>query len=90
MGNNNVDVKEFIDNCKECILAKKGKCIKPKDKIIITKGPLDRVVADGWELDVEIKSLTGFSWVIDIIDHFSKFLMSVPVKNNNGINIYAV
>jgi hypothetical protein len=83
----NADVKDFIDNCPQCILAKKGKSIKPKDKIIITKGPLDRVVAYGWELDDELKSLTGFNWVMDIIDHFSKFLMSIPVENNNGINI---
>ena len=34
----NADVKDFIDNCPQCILAKKGKSIKPKDKIIITKG----------------------------------------------------
>ena len=46
-----------------------------------------QALKDGWELDDEIKRLTGFSWVIDIIDHFSKFLISVPVKNNNGINI---
>lgn len=25
--------------------------------------------------------------MIDLIDHFSKFLMSIPVKNNNAENI---
>lgn len=30
--------------------------------------------------------LTGFSYVIEIIDHFSKFLKSYPVKENNSKN----
>ena len=38
-------------------------------------------------LENDLKSIAGFSWVIDLIDHFSKFLMSIPVKNNNADNI---
>lgn len=41
----------------------------------MTKGPLERVVADGWELDEYLKKITGYNWVIDLIDHFSKFLI---------------
>ena len=41
------DVKEYIDNCPQCIMAKKGIKIKPKAKVIITKGPLERIVVDG-------------------------------------------
>lgn len=48
---------------------------------------MERVVADGWELDEDLKKITGYNWVIDLIDHFSKFLMSIPVKNNNADNI---
>ena len=81
-----IDIKEFIDNCPQCIMAKKSNIIKQKNKVIITKGPLERIVADGWMLDNDLKSITGFSWVIDLIDHFSKFLMSIPVKNNNADN----
>jgi hypothetical protein len=66
---------------------KTGNAIKPKAKVIITKGPLERVVADGWELDEELKTITGFNWVIDLIDHFSKFIKSIPIKNNNVNNI---
>ena len=68
-------------------MAKKGNIIKQKNKVIITKGPLERIVADGWMLENDLKSIAGFSWVIDLIDHFSKFLMSIPVKNNNADNI---
>lgn len=82
-----IDIKEFIDNCPQCIMVKKGNLIKQKNKVIITKGPLERLVADGWMLDNDLKSITCFSWVIVLKDHFSKFLMSIPVKNNNADNI---
>ena len=49
---------------------------KRKLKIIIAKGSLEHVVADGWELDNELKKIRGFNQVIDLIDHFSKVLMS--------------
>ena len=81
------DVKSFINNCVKCLQIINGKEIKVNPKVIITKGPLERVVADGWELDQDLKKITGYSWVIDLIDHFSKFLMSIPVKNNNADNI---
>ena len=81
------DIKDFIENCAKRIMSKKGKNITPKIKFIITKGPLERIVADGWELDEDLKIITRFHWVVDIIDHFSKFLMSIPIKNNNANNI---
>ena len=68
-------------------MTKKGITKKPKSKVIITKGPLERLVVDGWELDEELKAITGFNWFIDFIDHFSKFIMCIPIKNNNANNI---
>ena len=29
---------------------------------------------------------SGYKWVIDIIDHFSKYMMSFPVVNNTANN----
>ena len=66
-------VKKFIDNCSVYIISKKGENINPKNKIFITKDPWDKLVADGWELDNVIKNIIGYKWVIDLIDHFSKF-----------------
>ena len=31
--------------------------------------------------------MTGYSHIIDIIAHFSKYLLSIPVKNNNAQNL---
>ena len=45
------------------------------------------MVVEIWELNKELKNVTGFSWIIYIINHFSKSLMSIPEKNNNAKNI---
>lgn len=81
------DVKSYLDKFPYCIISKKGKNINTQNKIIITKGSLDRIVEDGWQLDDELNSITGYCWIIDIINHFSKYLMSIPVKNNNAENL---
>ena len=41
------------------------------------KGPLELIVIDGWELDIDIRNITGFTHIVDIIVHFSKFLISI-------------
>ena len=84
----NEDVKAYIKDCPKCIMVKAGKNIVNKPKVIVSKGPLERVVIDGWELDEDLKEVTTYTWVIDMIDHFSKFLLSKPVKNNNAENIF--
>ena len=82
----NEDVKAYIKNCPKFIMVKTGKKIVNKPKVIISKGLLKREVIDGCELDEDLKEVTIYTWVIDMIDHFSKFLLSKPVKNNNAEN----
>lgn len=72
------DVKEFIGNSPKYILAKKGKNICHKAIQIMPKGPLELEVIDEWELDIDITNITGFTHIVDIIVHFSKFLISIP------------
>ena len=73
-------------NCPTCIKTKFGKLIKSNPKKIVAKGPKERYIIDGWKLHEELAKNTGYSWVIDIIDHFSKYIMSFPVENNNAVN----
>ena len=54
--------------------------------MIKNKGPKSRYVIDGWKLHSIINNRIGFSWMIDIIEHFSKFIWSYPIVNNNAIN----
>ena len=78
------DILNFIMNCPQCIREKSGTIIKTTPLKIIPKGPKDSFVIDGWKLHKTLAEKTGYNWVVDIIDHFSKFLMSYPVKNNDA------
>jgi len=80
------DVKNYIKNCAECMRNKIGEPIKLKPIKIISKGPCERFVIDGWKLPKHLVEITGYEWVIDVIDHFTKYLWSYPVKNNNAQN----
>ena len=68
------DVLSYIKyDCIQCINQKSREKIDAKSKIIITKGPKERFIIDGFQLDQITAEITGFSYVIEIIDHFSKF-----------------
>lgn len=65
----------------------KRKKIKPKSKQIFPNGPLDRIVADTCELPEYLKIKTQYAWVLDIIDYFSKYILSYPLILKNADNI---
>ena len=80
------DCKEYISRCPECLKLRGGKKISLIPKSILVKGAKERYVVDGWALHEDMKNNTGYSVVIDIIDYFSKFMTSIPVKENTAIN----
>ena len=80
------DCKQYVLECPTCIKLKAGTIVKPTQKKIITKGPKDRYIIDGWKLHEDLAEASGYKWVIDIIDHFSKYMMSFPVVNNTANN----
>ena len=41
-------------------------------------------------IHTELANEIGYKWVIGIIDHFSKFMSSYPIGNNNAINALIV
>ena len=84
------DIKNYIKNWPICIKNKTGKKINTKTKVIITKGPLERLVIEGWELDQNLKEITRYALVIDMINNFSKFLFSKPIKSQYKIIIQLI
>ena len=80
------DCKKYVTECNICIKQRGGKKVSLASKHIETKGSKERYVVDGWKLFKELSEETGFTWIIDIIDYFSKFMGSFPVKENNGQN----
>ena len=81
------DCKLYIENCPICLNQRGGKKIIPVSKQILPSGPLDRIVANFWELSEYLKIKANFTWVLDCIDYFSKFMQSYlltrKILNNN-------
>ena len=80
-------VKNSVENCTICLKIRGGKKITLAPKNIITKGSRERYVVDGWKLHTELSIQSGFAWVIDIIDYYSKYLGSYPIIQNNAVNV---
>ena len=80
------DCLNYIKKCPICIREKSGIIIKPKPGTILTKRPKERYVVDGCKIHNSLAVIVGYSWIIDIIDYFSKYMISYPVKNNDAIN----
>ena len=66
-------LKNTISICPVCQNPSKFKKIQPKKKVIIENGPHYRYIADLWQLPSTITKETGYKYIIDIVDHFSKW-----------------
>ena len=64
-----------------------GKPLIPQPKIIITYGAHKRYQCDIWYLPEKLRENNDYLYCLDIIDHFSKYIMSFPVVNNNAENV---
>ena len=84
------DCKYFVNNCSIFIKLRTKKALKPKILAIKTKGSNFRYVIDGWKLHNIITTRCGYTWMVDIIDHFSKFLWSYPLEKNDAKSILTV
>ena len=80
----NSDIQEKIKLCNKCINPNKLISLIMKSKIIIDNGPHYRYVADLWYLNSEIAKYSGYKYVLDIIDHFSKWYGGYLLKNKTA------
>lgn len=80
----NNDIQEQIKTCINCYKPNKFKELKKKNKKIIDNGPHYRYVADLWYLNNSIQENSGYKYVIDIIDHFSKWYGGYLLKTKSA------
>ena len=80
----NHDIQEQIKTCINYYKPNKFKELKKKNKIIIDNGPHYRYVADLWYLNNSIQENSGYKYVIDIIDHFSKWYGGYLLKTKSA------
>ena len=78
------DFLSYINNCPICSNTKKIKKITMPKKLIIEEGPHFRYQMDIWYLPKDIAESSNYNYVLDIIDHFSKWLFSYPLKEKTG------
>ena len=75
------DVNKFVAKCEICNADKNIKKIKPPPKIILDEGPRFRYVVDIWELPESLAENSEYIYILDCVDHFSKFLNAYLLKN---------
>ena len=81
------DIKNFIHTCPNCSNQNKFKKLKGKIKIIIENGPHYRYVADIWYLPKEIADKVDYKYILDIVDHFSKWYYGYLLYSKDGEEI---
>ena len=75
------DVNKFVAKCEICNADKNIKKIKPPPKIILDEGPRFRYVVDIWKLSESLAENSEYIYILDCVDHFSKFLNAYLLKN---------
>ena len=80
----NNDIRIELKKCIQCTNPNKFIKLKKKNKIILDNGPHYRYVADLWYLNTKIAALTGYKYVLDIIDHFSKWYGGYLLKTKSA------
>ena len=84
---NNVEL--YIKNCVDCTKMKSNeKSKKEKTITILSRGPKDRYVADLLYLPEYLKGHSNYLYVLDIIDHFSKFCNSYLLNTKEKFEIF--
>ena len=82
------DIAQFIQDCSLCAQINSSKHLKPPIKQIISTNH-ERYIIDLWELPPEITDIFPYKYIIDIIDHFSKYLASYPLITKSSKEVLA-
>ena len=84
------DIETMIKDCPQCDNAKgKFKKFKPTIKVISDNGPHYRYICDIWYLSKEISETTGFNYILDIIDHFTKWYQGYCIKTKSSKEVFS-
>ena len=77
------DLIDYILKYPKCSTERKLIKVKAPMKVIIEEGPHYRLQMNLWYLTENIAASCGFKYILDIIDIFSKWLFSYPLKLKN-------
>ena len=74
-------VKEYLNECELCNGNKKNNKIIPPVKIILDEGPKYRYIFDIYNIPETLHENTPYIYILDCVDHFSKFMNAYLLKN---------
>jgi hypothetical protein len=77
-----VEVREIVSKCMTCILHQPLKSSDPIRNITASQ-PWERIQIDLMDFRKFSDDNMGFSWILNVLDVYSKFLFSVPLKHKN-------
>ena len=78
----------IVKNCVSCSGKNKTKIKREPSKQIITYYPRQRYIMDITELPIELKLSSKYIYLLNIIDHFSKYGMSYLIENKEANTIF--
>ncbi|KAK3090231.1 hypothetical protein FSP39_010232 [Pinctada imbricata] len=81
------DVEEYCTNCSRCMLAKRGKIVRPTIGSTVAKRPLEILAIDFTILE---KGKMGYENVLVMTDVFTKFTQAVPTRDQKASTVARV
>ena len=78
------ELKKYITECPKCNALKNLKTVNVPEKVVLNEGPRYEIQLDIWYLPPDIKLETDYKFVLDIVDHFSKWIWSYPLKTKRA------
>ena len=82
------DIKNYINNCPICLQLHKNNLKKLPVKQILSNLPRERYVMDLMEIDAVIDDVyQRYNYILNIIDHFSKFTGSYLLERKNAKSV---
>ena len=82
------DVQNYINLCPFCNNSGKYKKLHGKNKIIIDNGPHYPYIVDLWTIPKIIAKNTNFKYIIDIVDHFSKWYYGYLLTSKKAEEVF--
>ncbi|KAL7824975.1 hypothetical protein SRHO_G00342600 [Serrasalmus rhombeus] len=78
------EVEQYVKNCGECLVRKSNSSRAAPLHQITSSGPMDLVCMDFLSLEADSR---GFTSVLVVTDHFSRYAQAFPTKNQKAITV---
>ena len=82
--------KDICNNCISCVQKKRNYYKREPTKQLVFKKPLERILTDITELPFEIYGKNKKKYLLNFIDHFSKYAFAYLIDNKKADTILSI